>query len=74
LCEPDERLTVQPMRTNASRARRAWRASCSRRPERDVQEFRRRFAVLEPFSNHAQSQRLYLRDGFIAVLAVAQDA
>ena len=50
------------------------RRSSSSSLERDVHEFCRRFAVLDSFSNHAQRQRLHVRNDLIVGLAVAHDA
>jgi hypothetical protein len=52
--------------------RASWPASCSRRVEGHVEEFGRRFPLLEPLGNDAKGQGLYSGDGFITVLAVAE--
>jgi hypothetical protein len=50
----------------------SWQASCSRGVERDVQKVRGRFSMLKAFSNHPQSQGLYLGHGLATVGAVAE--
>ena len=42
-------------------------ARCSSGLERDVQEFRRSFAVFEAFGNDSEGQSLYAGDSFIVV-------
>ena len=51
-----------------------WRASCSRRLEGHVEEFCRRFAVLETLRDHSESQCLDDRNSFIPIAAVAEHA
>ena len=63
---------MAPMRSSAASTRLALRrASCPRRLEGDVDEFRRRFAMLEAFGDDAKRERLHARDGFAAVVAVS---
>ena len=49
-----------------------WRASCSRRLERDVEELGGRFPVLEAFGNNTERKGLDASHGFITILRVAQ--
>jgi hypothetical protein len=51
-----------------------WRASCSRRSERDVEELDGRFPVLEVFGKNAVRQGLDASYRFITILPVAQHA
>jgi hypothetical protein len=46
--------------------------SCRR--EGNAQKLRASFAVLQTFSNHSESQSLYLRDCGLLALAIGQDA
>ena len=72
--EPDWRLTVQPLRSRAARTRRAFvGGQCSRRPERYVDEFGRRFPLLEALGNHAEGKRLHSRDGWLQ-LAIGNES
>ena len=47
---------------------------CSSGLERDVEEFSRRFPVLETLGDHAQCQGLDEGNGFVPVLAIAHHA
>ena len=51
-----------------------WRASCSRRLERNVDELGGRFPVLEAFGNDAERKSLDAGYRFITILPVAQHA
>ena len=51
---------------------RRWQASCSRRLERDVEELRGRFPLLETFGNNAERKSLDAGYGFITILPIAQ--
>lgn len=65
-----------PSQSAARRQERAalwWRASCSRRPERNVDELGGRFPVFEAFGNDAQRKGLDAGHRFITILPVAQN-
>ena len=49
-------------------------AEHSGRREGNAQKLRASFAVLQTFSNHSESQSLYLRDCGLLALAIGQDA
>ena len=51
-----------------------WRASCSRRLERDVEELGGPLPVLEAFGDHSERQGLDAGHSFIPILPVAQHA
>jgi hypothetical protein len=51
-----------------------WRASCSRRVKRDVEELHGRFSVLEAFGNNSERKCLNASYRFITILPVAQHA
>jgi len=51
-----------------------WRASCSRRPERDVEELGGLFPVLEAFGDYAERQGLDAGYRCITILPAAQHA
>jgi hypothetical protein len=49
-----------------------WRASCSRRLEGHIEQFCRRFAVLETLRDDAEGKSLNASHGFITIPSVAQ--